>query len=221
MLKLIREDVPSVEVLEEDVNGKKFYYLEGVFMQSEVKNRNGRIYPKGVMESAVSRYLTEKVATKSAYGELGHPQGPKINEDRISHRITKLDWDGNDVVGRAVIIPQGNGLIAQGILETGGRLGMSSRGLGSLLKKDGAMYVQEDFYIATAADIVTDPSAPKAWVNGILENTEFWYDAAAGTWGQRVVEQTHEKLKKMSVREIEEKRVAMFETFMRSLTLKS
>lgn len=195
-MKLITEQIDHVEVLTEATSDRKYYYLEGIYLQSEVKNRNGRIYPKGVMESAVDRYMTDKVANRTAYGELGHPASPSIIPENISHLIEKLEWHGNDVTGKSKILPEGKGKIAIGIIEMGGRLGMSSRGLGSLEQKNGVMYVRDDLHYSTAADIVTDPSAPNAWVNGIMEGVE-WIHSSGG-WSKRAIEETQNEIKAIS-----------------------
>lgn len=191
-MKLIAELVESVTPIEESVGGKKYMYLEGVFLQSEIKNRNGRIYPRGVMESALNKYNTDKVENKTAYGELGHPAGPTINPERISHIIESLRWDGNNVIGRAKILETDYGTIAQKIIEGGGRLGVSSRGMGTLRERNGIDEVQSDYYIATAADIVTDPSAPQAFVNGIMESVDWIY--RAGAWVPQYVEEAQKEI---------------------------
>lgn len=220
-MKLIRELNESVEVLSEasSESGKKSFFIEGIFMQSEIRNRNGRMYPRSVMESAVNKYMEEKVSNKTAYGELGHPANPTINPERISHLIEKLDWQGNDVVGRAKLFDTDYGIIAQKILEGGGRLGVSSRGLGSLQRKNDLMEVQGDFYISTAADIVTDPSAPKAFVNGIMEDTEWVMER--GIWTEQQVEAAKQDLNtaySTKDRELrEEKLLALFNSFLNSL----
>lgn len=215
-MKLIAEIVENVDYeLIEEAAGKKSLYLTGVFMQSECVNRNGRRYPKGIMESAVSKYIGEKVNNKCAYGELSHPNsGAKINEPLISHMITELKWDGNDVMGKAKILDTPNGKTARAIIEGGGRLGVSSRGLGSL-KPDakGIQEVQSDYRLATAADIVIDPSAPSAWVNGILEGYDFQYDDKTGEYVANVKRQ----LMGMTTREIQERKFKLFESFIKSL----
>lgn len=176
-MKLITELTEDIQyVTEAKEDGGKNLYIEGVFLQSSIKNRNGRMYPEEVMDREVARYIKESVDQKTAMGELGHPNGPQINLDRVSHRIVSLRKEGTDYVGRAMITNTPMGNIAKGIIESGARLGVSSRGLGSLkLNKEGINEVQDDFRLATAADIVADPSAPDAWVNGIMEGVEFWY----------------------------------------------
>ena len=150
-------------------------------MQAEMKNRNGRIYPKSVMEKAVGKYVKEQVETGRAVGELNHPQGPTINLDKVSHLITELSWDGNNILGKAKILDTPMGKIAQGLMEGGVQLGVSSRGMGSLVQRGGKNYVGEDFQLATV-DIVQDPSAHNAFVNGIMEGAEWVYDALSDSW---------------------------------------
>lgn len=176
-MKLICEVLEEVKLItEEKEDGKKDFFIEGIFMQADLKNRNGRIYPMPVMEKEVNRYVREYVDTKRAFGELGHPEGPSINLDRISHMITELKKDGSNIIGRAKILETPMGNIAKNIIQGGGALGVSSRGMGSLKDKNGIMEVQDDFTLATAADIVADPSAPGAFVNGIMEGVEWVWD---------------------------------------------
>lgn len=218
-MKLITELNQNIETITEgtDESGK-YYYLTGVFMQSEIRNRNGRVYPRGVMENALGTYVNEKINNKTAYGELGHPASATINPERISHLIESLTFDGNDVIGRAKVLNTTMGKEAQKILEGGGRLGVSSRGLGSLKEANGAMIVGEDFHIATAADIVTDPSAPAAYVNGILENIDWFYDNTTGLWGKRVVEVAHHEMKKLSAKQINEQKVELFQRYINKIS---
>ena len=163
-------------IVEENEKGEKEYFIEGIFMQSEIKNRNGRVYPKEVMQKEVKRYVKEFVEKQRAFGELGHPEGPTINLDKVSHLITKLEEDGNNYVGRAKILSTPNGQIVRNLIDDGAKLGVSSRGLGSLEQKGGAQYVKSDFQLATAGDIVADPSAPEAFVEGIMEGVEWVYE---------------------------------------------
>jgi hypothetical protein len=175
-MKLITEYVENdLNYLTEEKDGKKQYVIEGIFMQAESKNRNGRVYPKAVMESAVDRYMTEQVSKGRAVGELNHPDGPTINLDKVSHKITELRWEGNNVVGKAQILDTPMGQIVKGLMEGGVQLGVSSRGMGSLVQKGGVNYVNKDFQLATV-DIVQDPSAPEAFVNGIMEGVEWIWD---------------------------------------------
>lgn len=180
-MKLFIEQVEDVQFLNEEVNGVKKLFVEGIFLQSEIKNRNGRVYPKRIMENAVQRYMKESVARKNAYGELGHPEGPTINPDRISHLITNLKEDGNNYIGKAKVLDTPLGNIAKTLIGEGS-LAVSSRGLGSLRNIGGQMQVQEDFMLATAADFVINPSAPDAFVDGIMEGHEWICDPISGTW---------------------------------------
>lgn len=175
-MKLITEYVENdLNYLTEEKDGKKQYVIEGIFMQADSKNRNGRIYPKAVMEAAVDRYMTEQVSKGRAVGELNHPEGPTINLDKVSHKITELRWEGNNVVGKAQILDTPMGQIVKGLMEGGVQLGVSSRGMGSLVQKGGVNVVNKDFQLATV-DIVQDPSAPEAFVNGIMEGVEWIWD---------------------------------------------
>jgi predicted nucleotidyltransferase len=171
-MKLITEHCEDIQYLTEEKNGKKNFFIEGIFMQAEVENRNKRIYPKSVLESAVDKYVTEQVNTGRAVGELNHPSGPTINLDKVSHKITKLEWNGNNVIGKAQILNTPMGQIAQGLLEADVQLGVSTRGMGSLTEKSNKRYVKDDFMLTTV-DIVQDPSAQEAFVNGIMEGVEF------------------------------------------------
>ena len=176
-MKLIREEIQNANFLVEEKGDKKNYFIEGVFMQSDLKNRNGRVYPKSVMETEVKRYTKENIDRKRAFGELGHPDGPTINLERVSHMITELSMDGSNVMGKAKIMDTPYGKIVKNLMDEGATLGVSSRGMGSLQAgAKGAQEVQGDFYLATAADIVADPSAPDAFVSGIMENKEWIWD---------------------------------------------
>ena len=175
-MKLITEAIENVEVITEGKGADKKLYIEGVFLQSELKNRNGRMYPFPVLEKEVNRYNEEYVKTKRALGELGHPDGPTVNLDRVSHRITSLTAEGTNFIGRAQIMNTPMGNIARSLLEDGVKLGVSSRGMGSIDKREDCGVVMDDFMLATAADIVADPSAPDAFVNGIMEGKEWAWD---------------------------------------------
>ena len=175
-MKLITETIENVEVITEGKGADKKLYIEGVFLQSEIKNRNGRMYPFSVLEKEVNRYNEEYVKTSRALGELGHPDGPTVNLDRVSHRITSLSAEGNNFIGRAQIMNTPMGNIARSLLEDGVKLGVSSRGMGSIDKREDCGVVMDDFMLATAADIVADPSAPDAFVNGIMEGKEWAWD---------------------------------------------
>ena len=173
-LKLISEEIQDVEyITEQKQDGKKDYKLKGIFMQADIKNRNGRVYPMEVLEKEVRRYNKEQIKENRAFGELGHPEGPTINLERASHMITKLYPDGKNFIGEAKVLSTPMGKIVENLLDDGAKLGVSSRGMGSLNQKNGANYVRDDFYLATAADIVADPSAPNAFVQGIMEGKEW------------------------------------------------
>ena len=175
-MKLITEYVENdLEYITEEKDGKKKYMIEGIFMQADSKNRNGRVYPKAVMEKAVDKYMTEQVSKGRAVGELNHPEGPTINLDKVSHKIVDLRWEGNNIVGKAQILDTPMGQIVKGLMEGGVQLGVSSRGMGSLAQRGGVNYVGNDFMLSTV-DIVQDPSAPDAFVNGIMEGVEWVWD---------------------------------------------
>ena len=208
-------------ITESNDEGKKSYFIEGIFMQGDVKNRNGRIYPSTILESEMKRYDTDYIKTSRALGELNHPEGPQINADRVSHLITSMKREGNDFVGRAKILGTPMGNIVKTFIDEGVKIGVSTRGLGSVKSVGGIMEVQNDFHLATV-DIVTDPSAPKAFVNGIMENVEYYYDIASGNWAaQEVIESIEKEAKKQyskTVKKIDEMTAAkMFESFVRSL----
>jgi len=175
-MKLIREEVEAVEVLVEETAGKKHFYIQGPFLQGDVKNRNGRIYESSILAKEVDRYNESYVSKNRAMGELGHPDGPTVNLDRVSHKITSLKQEGSNFIGKAKILETPMGRIAGALLNDGVTLGVSSRGMGSLVQRNGANYVGEDFMLATAADIVADPSAPDAFVQGIMEGREWVWD---------------------------------------------
>ena len=172
-MKLITEQVEDIKLLTEEKGGKKILYIEGVFLQSELKNRNGRMYPFETLNREVGRYNEEYVKPKRALGELGHPDGPTVNLDRVSHRIVELRAEGTNFLGKAQILDTPMGNIAKSLLESGVQLGVSSRGMGSIDKREDCSVVQDDFMLTTAADIVADPSAPDAFVNGIMEGKEW------------------------------------------------
>ena len=180
-MKLICELTESVdyELIEEGAGKSKQYFIEGIFMQSEQKNKNGRIYPKEVLQKEVKRYNKEYVEPKRAFGELGHPDGPTVNLDKVSHMITELVEDGKNFIGRAKILDTPNGQIVKSLIDEGARLGVSSRGMGTLKPDKKAQIVQDDFYLATAADIVADPSAPNAFVEGVMEGKEWVWNNGA------------------------------------------
>tara|TARA_Y100000590_G_scaffold179642_1_gene204753 strand:+ start:246 stop:902 length:657 start_codon:yes stop_codon:yes gene_type:complete len=179
-VKLFSEAVEEVEyICEQKENGDKNYKIKGIFMQADVKNRNGRVYPMEVLEREVSKYNKKFVNEKRAFGELGHPEGPTVNLERVSHMITSLKPDGKNFIGEAKIMSTPMGEIVKNLMDEGAKLGVSSRGMGSLVQKNGANYVRDDFYLATAADIVADPSAPNAFVEGIMEGKEWVWNHGA------------------------------------------
>jgi hypothetical protein len=172
-MKLISEEIQDAQYLVEETNGKKNYKIRGVFLQSDIKNKNGRIYESEILSKEVDRYTKEFINKKRAFGELGHPDGPTVNLERVSHMITSLKSEGKNFIGEAKIMDTPYGKIVKGLIDEGAQLGVSSRGMGSLVQKGGANYVGKDFYLATAADIVADPSAPDAFVEGIMESREW------------------------------------------------
>jgi len=211
---LIKEDaVLELNYLTEEVNGKKEHFIEGIFLQSEIKNRNGRVYPRAVLEKEVGRYNSNYVNKNRAYGELGHPDSPTINLDRVSHMITNLYPDGNNFIGKAKILDTPNGQIVKKILEGGGVLGVSTRGVGSLKPHNGYQLVQDDFKLATAADIVADPSAPDAFVRGIMEQAE-WVMDATGEWRQVDADMARKQLLEAHRTEIESIGLKLFTNFL-------
>lgn len=218
-MKLIAEYTDhTIEVItERNERGVKSHFIEGIFMQSEQRNRNGRIYPKNVMEKAVEKYVTEQVMTKRAVGELNHPEGPSINLDKVSHLIEKLEWKNNDVMGKARILDTPNGQIVKGLLDGGVRLGVSTRGMGSLEERNGVMYVKDDFMLSTV-DIVQDPSAPTAFVNGIMEGVEWVWNN--GVIQPQVIEKMETEIKKAPRSALYETQVREFKNFLSLLKQK-
>jgi hypothetical protein len=219
-MKLICEtlDQKLSLVKEAKEDGRKNYFIEGVFLMGDKPNKNGRIYESKILAKEVARYTKELIETNRAYGELGHPAGPSINLDRVSHMIKSLRQEGSDFIGKAKITDTPMGNIVMNLLDEGANLGVSSRGMGTLKSNGGIMEVQDDFMLATAADIVADPSAHKAFVRGVMENTEWVYDVAAGTW--RAAEMVHEakkEMKKMTVNQIDENSLRLFNKFLKSL----
>lgn len=207
-MKLIREEIEAVEVLTEEKNGKKCFYIQGPFLQGDVKNRNGRIYESRILAKEVKRYNESYINKNRAMGELGHPDGPTVNLDRVSHKITSLNQDGSNFIGRAKILETPMGRIAGALLNDGVTLGVSSRGMGSLVQREGANYVGDDFMLATAADIVADPSAPDAFVQGIMEGVEWVWDN--GLLKAIDLEQTKERLDNCSPNMLEEEILSSF-----------
>lgn len=214
--KLITEISEDVEYLTEKTKeGKKALYITGPFMESGVVNRNGRRYPKSIMEKEVNRYISEKVNRGRAYGELNHPNGPSINLERACILINSLEMNGKgQVMGKARVTETPTGLIVKGLIESGANLGVSSRGLGSLKEvDDGIQEVQEDFKIVTASDVVADPSAPNAFVNGIMEGVDWVFNETTGEWGH----ETQKKLRTMSMSQIEDAKQVLFAQFLKQL----
>ena len=216
-MKLICELTESVdyELIEEGAGKSKQYFIEGIFMQSEQKNKNGRIYPKEVLQKEVNRYVKEYVEPKRAFGELGHPDGPTVNLDRVSHMITELVEDGKNFLGRAKILDTPNGQIVKSLIDEGARLGVSSRGRGTLKPDKKAQIVQDDFYLATAADIVADPSAPNAFVEGIMEGVEWVWDN--GMLKAQDVERAKQNIQKASSKQLEEVKLREFKNLLSNL----
>lgn len=219
-MKLITELNEEVQyITEKNEDGKKSHYITGRFIVAEEKNRNGRRYPRSVLENEVQRYIREVINAKRAFGELNHPSGPTINLDRVSHIITELKQDGNYFLGKAKLTSTPMGEIARGLLESGGQLGVSTRGMGSLIEKNGVMEVQKDFKLSTV-DIVSDPSGPGCFVNGIMENVEWIYDPVKNTWMEEKLEEIKKTVRVMSKSKLEEKKMTIFENYITSLTLK-
>ena len=215
-MKLISEEVTQSEFLiEQNDKGQKDYKIKGIFLQSNIKNRNGRIYPKEVLDKEVTRYNKEFINKKRAFGELGHPDGPTVNLERVSHMITKLYPDGNNFIGEAKIMNTPYGKIVKGLIDEGAQLGVSSRGMGSLINRGGKNYVKDDFYLATAADIVADPSAPDAFVEGIMEGKECVWES--GVLVEKDIEAWRMEVYKAKKRELDEKKLKVFESMLKKL----
>lgn len=220
MALLIKEIFEEVQyITEANEKGEKNYYIEGIIMQGDVKNRNGRIYPSNVLMREMNRYNENYVSKNRAFGELGHPQGPTINLDRVSHMFTELKADGSNVVGRAKITKTPMGDVVKGLIDSGAQLGISSRGMGSVKpNKEGIMEVQNDFMLATAGDIVADPSAPDAFVKGIMEGVTWVYDVASSSWvSANAFDQIEEEVKKNYNQIDEAKAAIVFKRFLNSL----
>ena len=215
-MKLICEELNDVEFICETSKTGKNYYIEGIFMQANVKNRNGRVYPKEILQKETKRYEQNYIKQNRAFGELGHPDGPTVNLERVSHMITELTEDGNNFKGRAKIMDTPYGKIVKNLIDEGARLGVSSRGMGSLkpVGRD-IQQVQDDFYLATAADIVADPSAPAAFVNGVMEGKEWIWDN--GILDERAVARIGKNISKVSQKDLEEESLKAFKTFMSKL----
>lgn len=216
-MKLICEVTEEIKVIKEGAdNAAKNYFIEGVFMQAELKNRNGRMYPHEMLEREIKRYNEEYIAKKRAFGELGHPDGPTINLDRVSHMIVDLKAEGSNFIGKAKILDTPNGKIVKALIDEGAQLGVSSRGMGSI-RTEGVdvQVVQDDFYLATAADIVADPSAPDAFVNGIMEGKEWvWQN---GVLREQDIHALKRNIQKAPKKRVQEVSIKAFEQFMKKL----
>ena len=214
-MKLITENIEDIQVLTEEKDGKKNYYIEGIFLQGDLTNRNGRNYPVNILEREVTKYNESFVGTGRALGELGHPDGPTINLDRVSHKILSLQREGNNFIGKAKLLETPMGKIAKSLLDDGVKLGVSSRGLGSMIEKNGVNYVGEDFMLATAADIVADPSAPDAFVEGIMEGKEWVWES--GMLKEVELNQIKQTIDEATRYNLQERKVKAFAAFLRSL----
>jgi hypothetical protein len=214
-MKLITESIEDIQILTEEKDGKKTLYIEGVFLQGEIKNRNGRVYPFGVLQKEVERYSEEYVNAGRALGELGHPDGPTVNLDRVSHKITSLKAEGTNFIGKARILDTPMGTIAKSLLGEGVKLGVSSRGMGTLKEENGVKYVSDDFMLATAADIVADPSAPDAFVNGIMEGKEWVWEG--GLLREKQIQEMKKEIDNASKANLEERMLSAFDQFLSNL----
>jgi len=217
-MRLIKEFNEEIRYLTEESKDPKKpnVFIEGVFLQSDLKNKNGRIYPKEIMQREVNRYVEENVKTKRAYGELGHPEGPTVNLDRVSHMIVSLKEDGSNYIGKAKVMDTPMGRIVKELISEGAQLGVSSRGLGSLKERGGINEVQDDFMLATAADIVADPSAPDAFVQGIMEGKEWVF--VNGRWTEQDIEQSQAIINRASSGELEEQKMIVWDNFLQKLS---
>ena len=218
-MKLITEINETVNYIfeEDEKTGKKNYFIEGVFMQGDLKNRNGRMYPGAILAKEATRYNKEYIQKNKAYGELGHPQGPTINLERVSHMIKELKPDGTNFIGRAKVLDTPYGNIVKNLIDEGAQLGVSSRGMGTLRERNGMQEVQSDFMLSTAADIVADPSAPNAFVNGVMEGTEWVYDAASRSYKSMQVVDEVKSVGTKDVKKLHEQKFQLFEKFLRTL----
>ena len=216
-MKLIREEIETVEFIVENRGGKKQLYIEGVFLQGNIKNRNGRMYPMETLRREVSRYNENHVVSGRALGELGHPEGPTVNLDRVSHKIVSLKESGQNFVGKAKILSTPMGKIASSLISEGVKLGVSSRGIGSLkMTREGINVVGEDFMLATAADIVADPSAPDAFVSGIMEGKDWVWDG--GVLREKYAEKTYKTINTLvDQKKLDEHKLNMFNDFLKNL----
>ena len=214
-MRLIAEEITDVQFLEEEKEGKKNYFIEGIFLQAELKNRNNRMYPLATLQKEVAKYNENYIESGRALGELGHPDGPSINLDRVSHKIISLKEDGNNFIGKAKLLDTPMGRIAKDLLGEGVKLGVSSRGMGSIRNEENCNVVMDDFMLATAADIVADPSAPDAFVNGIMEGKEWVWDN--GVLKEAAVAQIKQEIDQATLINLQERKISAFETFLKSL----
>ena len=214
-MKLIAEEIESVEFITEEKNGKKSHYIEGIFLQGEIKNRNGRMYPLHVLQQEVAKYDQKSIKTGRALGELGHPDGPSINLDRVSHKITRLEQSGSNFIGRAKLLGTPMGTIAKNLLDEGVKLGVSSRGMGSIRRENNCNVIQDDFMLSTAADIVADPSAPDAFVDGIMEGKEWVWDN--GVIKESKIAEIKQQIDQATLVNIQERKISAFKTFLQTL----
>tara|TARA_B100001769_G_scaffold258388_1_gene237297 strand:- start:398 stop:1042 length:645 start_codon:yes stop_codon:yes gene_type:complete len=214
-MRLIAEEITNVQFLEEEKEGKKNYFIEGIFLQAELKNRNNRMYPLKTLQNEVAKYDENYIQKGRALGELGHPDGPSINLDRVSHKIVSLKEDGNNFIGKAKLLETPMGRIAKDLLSEGVRLGVSSRGMGSIRKEENCHVVMDDFMLATAADIVADPSAPDAFVDGIMEGKEWVWDN--GVLKESAVAQIKQEIDQATLLNLQERKISAFEAFLKSL----
>lgn len=216
-MKLISEEIVDVQFITEESSGKKSHFIEGVFLQSDIRNRNGRMYPFDTLNREVSKYNEGYIQRGRALGELGHPDGPTINLDRVSHKIVSLRAEGKNFIGKAKLLETPMGKIAKNLLDEGVKLGVSSRGLGSIERKGDVNIVKDDFMLSTAADIVADPSAPDAFVEGIMEGTEWVWDN--GIWQHSDLEKAKHHIDSSSMNDLTERKLKVFESFLRNLKI--
>ena len=216
-MKLISEEIVDVQFITEESSGKKSHFIEGVFLQSDIRNRNGRMYPFDTLNREVSKYNEGYIQRGRALGELGHPDGPTINLDRVSHKIVSLRAEGKNFIGKAKLLETPMGKIAKNLLDEGVKLGVSSRGLGSIERKGDVNIVKDDFMLSTAADIVADPSAPDAFVEGIMEGTEWVWDN--GIWQHSDLEKAKRHIESSSMNDLTERKLKVFDSFLRNLKI--
>ena len=216
-MKLIREEIETVDFIVESVGGKKSMFIEGIFLQGDLQNRNGRMYPMSVLRKEVQRYNENHVQSGRALGELGHPEGPTVNLDRVSHKIVSLKESGSNFIGKAKLLSTPMGKIASSLIEEGVKLGVSSRGIGSLKPtREGVNIVGDDFMLATAADIVADPSAPDAFVEGIMEGKEWVWDG--GILREQIAAKTYKEINTLvDQKQLDENKLEVFNNFLNSL----